>query len=64
MLQGEPARAAGEHFKGLVETMVQGLGPKMKERFNEGIGRSLADGNGTVPAMELLKALAPRPQKN
>jgi hypothetical protein len=63
VLQGEQAQAAGELLKGVVEMMLQGLAPNMKERFNEGIGRSLADGNGTVPTAELLKALSSAPKR-
>src|SRR6266542_2749478 len=63
ILEGEQARAAGEMLKGVVEKMLQGMGPGMKDRFNEAIARSLADGGGSVPVGELLKALSPRPKK-
>ncbi len=63
VLGGEKARSAGEMIKGLVEKQLQSLAPGMKDRFNEGITRSLADGQGTFSTVELLKALRSRPNK-
>ncbi|MCC6420551.1 MAG: hypothetical protein IT429_20125 [Gemmataceae bacterium] len=58
ILQGERAREAGKMFRGMVEGQIRDLGPRMKDQFNESLGRGLASGKGTVPAGVLLKALS------
>jgi hypothetical protein len=59
ILEGEQARAAGEQLKGFLETQLRSLEAGMKDRFNEAIAQGLADGKGTVPVAEIMKALSP-----
>jgi hypothetical protein len=59
VLEGEAARTAGDFLRGLIEGQIQSLAPGMKERFNEGMARSVAEGKTTVPSGELLKAIKP-----
>jgi hypothetical protein len=57
-VEGEAATKLGHEFKGTLQDMLHAAEPKIAERINEAIARSLREGKGTFSAAALLKALS------
>jgi hypothetical protein len=57
-IEGEAATKLGNEFKGTLQDLLHSAEPKIAERINEAIARSLREGKGTFSAAALLKALS------
>lgn len=57
-IEGEGATKLGNEFKGTLQDMLHSAEPKIAERVNEAIARSLREGKGTFSATALMKALS------